>query len=104
MSNLTLLVTAVPDFLTSREGLEPGTLARSLARSRKLSASIIVALPFDRDSPISESLELFAPAMGILVVGVARNTNGSLASAVSALAIADLGDGEPFIAAGTLNS
>jgi hypothetical protein len=100
MSNLTLVVTAVSDFLTSREGLESGTLARSLSSYRKLSASIIVAVPFDRESPVSESLELFAPGMGILVLGVSPGAKGSLASAVSALALADLDDGELFIAAG----
>jgi hypothetical protein len=100
MSNLTLLITAVSDFLTSAEGLESGTLARSLSSYRNLSASIIVAVPFDRGNLVSESLELFAPGMDTLVLGVPSDTKGSLASAVSALALADLDKGELFIAAG----
>jgi hypothetical protein len=100
MSNPTLLVTAVSDFLTSTEGLESGTLARCLESYSKLSASILLAVPFDRLNHVSESIQLLAPGKGIRVLGVQRGTKGSLASAVSALALANLEEGELYIAAG----
>jgi hypothetical protein len=100
MSNSTLVVTAVSDFLTSTAGLQSGTLARCLESYRKLSASILLAVPFDRMSHVSDSIELLAPGMCIRVLGVHRDTKGSLASAVSALALTDLEDGELYIAAG----
>jgi len=100
MNEPTLVVTAVSDFLTSREGLNSGILARSLASYRDLSAVIIVAVPMGRESFVRQSVESYAPGMEVQILGVSKDTKGSLASAVSALALADLSDGELLIAAG----
>tara|TARA_B110000503_G_scaffold103160_1_gene154061 strand:- start:13112 stop:13819 length:708 start_codon:yes stop_codon:yes gene_type:complete len=100
MNKVTLVITAVSDFLTSRDGLKSGTLARCVSSFNALNASIIIAVPTGREASVSESLEAYSPGIDVAVLGVPEDTKGALASAVSALAIANLDEGELLIAAG----